>query len=67
MYVQRNTEARSRNHFCHGKTVHIRCVVLCVRACTRAQMGDLARGCVYTRARVTLFIQHATRMRHIMT
>jgi hypothetical protein len=32
----------------------------------RRGKGVRARGRVYVRARVTLFIQHATRMRHVV-
>jgi hypothetical protein len=50
MYVQRNTEARSRNHECP-----------CVSACV--DVGALARACACVR--VALIIQHATQMLHI--
>jgi hypothetical protein len=35
MYVSHNTEARSRNHFCHGQVIilHMLCVCVCVCVC----------------------------------
>ena len=53
------------------------CVCVCVCARARARMGACMRVCAWmtgrlglcmrARARVALFIQHATRMRHIVT
>jgi hypothetical protein len=50
--VQRNTEARSRNHCCRGEAISISiylcvCVCVCVRAREResAQERGLAHGC----------------------
>ena len=63
--VQRNIEARSRNHFCSGKAVSINYWCVCgawVSACVSvgARVRALACACV----RVALLIQHAKR-RHI--
>ena len=54
MYVN---NARSRKHCCRGKAIYILhiCVCVCVRMRSRA------------RVHVALLIQHATRMRHIVT
>jgi hypothetical protein len=49
MYVQRDTEARSRNHFCRGKAISItyffvtarRLVFACARVCV---CGSRRRG-----------------------
>ena len=64
MYVQRNIEARSRNHCCHGKAIsRLLLIGLCARAC--GQPGAWACACAYVH--VALLIQYATRMRHIVT
>jgi hypothetical protein len=49
-YLSRNIEARSRNHFCHGKAISITyfCVCVCVCVC------------------VALVIQHVKRMHRII-
>ena len=62
MHVQRNVEARSRNHCCRGKAISIIQFCVCVRARARAWVG--AWACAY--ACIALQIQHETR-RHIVT
>jgi hypothetical protein len=62
MYVQRNIEARSRNHFCSGKAVSILHSVWRMGECVRAWVWVRALACACVR--VALLIQYATR-RHI--
>jgi hypothetical protein len=63
MYVSRNIEARSRNHFFRGNAIST--AYVCVHA-------RVVRGCVWMRgfwrvsSRVALPIQHAKLMRHIV-
>ena len=40
-------------------------VRVCARTCVR--VGDRASGCMHARALIALLIQHATRVRHIVT
>jgi hypothetical protein len=57
MYVERDTEVRSRNHCCRGEAISITYLCVCVRACV----------CKCVCLHVALLIQHVTRMRHIVT
>ena len=61
MYEKHNIEEHSRNHFCHLKAMSITYffVCVCVRACG-------CKGAGFLSASVSLLIQHATRMRHIV-
>ena len=59
MYVERNTEARSRN-IVAVEGQYLLLFDLCVRA--RVHVGTRACGHVH----FALLIQHATRMRHIV-
>ena len=63
MYVQRNNEARLRNHYCSGKAISITYLCVCVRARARACVWEHGhwRAC----ERVALLIQHAT-LHHIV-
>ena len=67
MYVWRNNESLSRNYCCSGTAISSTylCVCVCVREPARGRMGVRARA--WACARVTLLIQHATRMRHVVT
>ena len=51
MYVKRNIEARSRNNCCCGKAISI----------------TYWSVCAYAYVHIALLIQHAMRMRHIVT
>jgi hypothetical protein len=62
MYVYRNTEARTRSHPCCGKALGS-----LLRICLCVCVGLPGRVGVCMRARVALLIQHATRMRHIVS
>ena len=71
MYVQRNTEAQSRNHCCHGKAVSITylCVCVCGGECMLLRACVCGGGAVLLAsacARVALLMQHATRMHLIV-
>ena len=65
MNVQRNIEARSRNHCYRGKAIIITYLFVCVRASVCVYVGARARARARARAcpyeRVVLLIQHATR------
>jgi hypothetical protein len=68
IYVYRNIEARSRNCCCCGKAKSIVywyvCVCVCVYACMWVPgRVDVSMHTVH----IALLIQHATRMRHIVT
>ena len=69
MHVQRNNEALSRNHCCCGKAINIRYLCVCVYAyaCVRACGYPGAWACAFAYVHIALLIQHATRMRHIVT
>jgi hypothetical protein len=67
MYVERNIEARSRIIVAVDKQ-EVLLIGLCVCACVLCACGyphTWARACAYVH--VALLIQHATRMRHIVT
>jgi hypothetical protein len=68
MYVQRNTVARSRNHFAVEKQL-VLYIGVCVHAgvCVRACGYPDAWTCACAYVHITLLIQHATRMRHVVT
>ena len=56
MNLYHNTEARSRNHCCHGKAISITyfCVCMCVRA--------LVRMCAYACVHVNVDVGVCVRM-----
>jgi hypothetical protein len=68
MYVWRNIKALSQNHCCCGKAISIT-YFLCVHAiaCVRACGCPGARACACACVLVALLIQHATRLRHVVT
>ena len=62
MYVYRNIKVRLRNHCCRGKAISITCVCVCVCVCVGVGARAQACGC----AHIGLFIQYATRKRHVV-
>jgi hypothetical protein len=46
MYVQRNSEERSRNHICSGKAISITYWGACVRASDRESGRVRVRACM---------------------
>ena len=64
MDIQRNTGVFT-NHCCSEKEINITYFCVCVRVCTRARKRVPGRmgACVH----VALLIQHAIRMRHVVT
>ena len=61
MYVQRNTEARSRNHCCRGKAIF-----MCVRARTLVRVPWSVGVCMGVRA-CSLTYPECNAMRHTVT
>ena len=64
MYVESNTEAPSRNTVTVEKQ-QVLIIGLCACACMR--VGARAHGHEHACARVVLLIQHAKRVRHIVS
>jgi hypothetical protein len=69
MHVKRNIQARSRNNCCCGNAISTTywCVCVHVCACLRASGYPSAWACACAYVHTALLIQHATRMRHIVT
>jgi hypothetical protein len=67
LHVWRNTEARSRNHCCHGKAVSIKYLCVCALDFLRACVCPGALACACACVHVALLIQHATCIRHVVT
>jgi hypothetical protein len=67
MYVERNTETRSRNHCCSGKAISVICLCACVCVSSRVLASPGAWACACACVHVALLIQYATRMHHITT